>query len=121
MLVVEDHEDSLEAMRQLLAAFGASVVPVRTGREALSAVRQQAPDLILCDLRMPDMDGYQFIARIRKNPALARTPAIAVSGLAAPADLARSRAAGFADHLVKPLDFTTIGARLGQALERPTH
>ena len=104
ILVVEDHEDSLNVSRLILEAHGARVVCATDGHEALRALEIEQPDLILCDLRMPVMDGYAFIARLRRNPRLARLCVIAVTALGEYSDLLQTWAAGFDGHLAKPVD-----------------
>jgi CheY-like chemotaxis protein len=112
VLVVEDHEDSREMLRQIVESFGARVVLASDGREALRIVRWIRPDLVLCDLRMPNIDGFGFIDRIRHDPALSRMAVVAVTALASDADIRRTWEAGFDGHLVKPIDYEVIAAQL---------
>jgi CheY-like chemotaxis protein len=112
VLVIEDHEDSRELLRQIVASFGATVVVAADGREALRTVAWVKPSLILCDLRMPGLDGYGFIDTLRHHPGLSRTPVIAVTALGSEADFRRTWDAGFNGHLVKPIDYETIAAEL---------
>jgi CheY-like chemotaxis protein len=112
ILIVEDHEDSREMLRQTIESFGAKVAVAADGREALATAGWLRPDLVLCDLRMPVLDGYGFIERLRADPALSRTAVIAVSALGSDADLRRTFEAGFDGHLVKPVDYETITAQL---------
>jgi CheY-like chemotaxis protein len=109
ILLVEDHDDSRDAFGQILASLGHWVLLAATGRDALQIVATVRPDLILCDLRMPGMDGYGFMAALRAQEKLRELTVIAVTGAApGPATLPRLRAAGFADHLTKPLDYDAI-------------
>jgi two-component system cell cycle response regulator len=118
ILLVEDHDDSRDAMRQIIAALGHRVLTARNGREALGLLETTRPDLILCDLRMPGMDGFAVMAAIHKNPRLAAVTVLAVTGRddCDP----RIRAAGFAGHMLKPLDYEAITAALDQWLGRDT-
>jgi CheY-like chemotaxis protein len=114
VLVVEDHDDSREGLCALVRLFGAAVRGARDGREALHSVGQHKPDLIICDLVMPGMDGFELVRRLRANWDLCRIRTIAVSGLKGDDILMRSWLAGFDAHLVKPID----GEMLSSHLER---
>jgi CheY-like chemotaxis protein len=108
ILLVEDHDDSRDAFGQILASLGHRVLLAANGRDALQVVASVRPDLVLCDLRMPGMDGFEFMAALRAQGKLPLT-VIAVTGSAPePATLSRLQAAGFADHLTKPLDYDVI-------------
>jgi signal transduction histidine kinase/CheY-like chemotaxis protein len=104
ILVVEDHADSLDAARLLLESLGARVLPAASGSEGLVALAEETPHLILCDLSMPGMDGFQFLRHVRRNSRWSSLAAIAVSGLASDADVRRAREAGFDRHVSKPFD-----------------
>ncbi len=108
VLVVEDQGDSLDMMRQMLEALGIRVLAAEDGRQALTLLEEEAPDLILCDLLMPRVDGFTLVERLRSDPHRRATPAIAVSGLGYDSDYQRTWAAGFDGHLVKPIDIDTV-------------
>lgn len=112
VLIIEDHADSREMLGQIVASFGANVVVAEDGREALRTVGWVKPSLILCDLRMPGLDGFAFVETLRHHPALRRTPVIAVTALGSNADVMRTFEAGFNGHLTKPIDFDTIALAL---------
>jgi CheY-like chemotaxis protein len=112
ILVVEDHDDSREMLRQMVECFGATVMTARDGREALSLVSKARPDLVLLDLLMPGMDGFDFIEYLRERKDLARIPVIAVTALAAQADMMKTWEAGFNGHLVKPITLDIVEAQL---------
>ena len=114
VLVVDDHEDSREVLRELVKSFGAAVRVASEGQEALQAIVQQTPDLIICDLMMPGMDGFELIRRLRANWDLCRVRAVAVTGLTGDDVLLRCWKAGFDGHLMKPID----GPALAGLLER---
>ncbi|TMA56629.1 MAG: response regulator, partial [Deltaproteobacteria bacterium] len=107
MLLVEDAPDSREAMQEVLEQFGAQVVPATNGRDALEKLNGAAPDLVVCDLRMPVMDGYEFVRRLRADPLRADLPVVAVSGFGEESRNA-SRDAGFDAYLAKPVDASTL-------------
>jgi signal transduction histidine kinase/ActR/RegA family two-component response regulator len=114
LLVVDDSDDTRETVCALLQQLGVEVSLARDGREALEAIAKGDPDLVLCDLHMPGMDGYEFIRELHRRPA--RPPVVAVSGLATEADYRRTREAGFEAHVKKPFDEAAIVAAVGAAL-----
>jgi signal transduction histidine kinase/ActR/RegA family two-component response regulator len=114
LLIVEDSEDSREALRAILEQLGAEVLLAGDGREALKIVAKMAPDLVLCDLRMPVMDGFEFVRELHRAPA--SPPVVAISGLASEADRERTREGGFHAHIKKPFDEATVAAAIAVAL-----
>jgi signal transduction histidine kinase/ActR/RegA family two-component response regulator len=108
VLLVEDTADSLAATELLLKGLGAKVTSARDGREALEAMAFANPDLVLCDLAMPHMDGFEFIEKLYRTSGSMHPPVIALSGLTSDADHERTRAAGFAGHVNKPFDETSL-------------
>jgi CheY-like chemotaxis protein len=112
ILIVEDHEDSRELLRDIVESFGATAVLATDGYDAVKKISWIKADLVLCDLRMPRLDGYGFLDWIRHSPKLSRTAVIAVTALGADADFKHTWTAGFNGHLVKPIDYETIAAQL---------
>jgi len=110
ILVVEDSEDARDALSMLLQLLGATVATAHDGRNALDILQGTAPDLVLCDLRMPRMDGYEFIHELLRRPSTAHLPVVAMSGLASEADRRRTLEAGFRAHIAKPFDKATLVA-----------
>lgn len=102
ILIAEDHVDSREALAALLEAFGFRVVPAVNGREAVEQARQHGPDLILMDIMMPELDGFEATRRIRDFPGTRHIPIITLTAM----DGARSLAmdAGADDFLPKPVN-----------------
>ncbi|MGH7264426.1 MAG: response regulator [Candidatus Rokuibacteriota bacterium] len=112
VLVVDDHEDSRAALRQLLESLGLQVLEAVDGLSALARLREFVPPLVLCDLRMPGLDGFAFMARARSDPKLHRVRVVALTGLTGRQDLVRIMEAGFDAYLPKPIDFDTVVAML---------
>lgn len=108
ILVVDDSRETTEMLTALLTFEGAQVTPARSGREALQLVRDQHFDLIISDISMPEMDGYQLLQEIRTSETAQNIPALALTGYGRPADIERARAAGFSEHVIKPLDIDKL-------------
>jgi signal transduction histidine kinase/CheY-like chemotaxis protein len=114
VLVVDDNPDITETMTLLLQAWGYRTLSATDGAAGLALVKAQRPDVVLLDIGMPRMDGYELARQIRTLPGGKAVSLIAVSGWGQPGDLARSREAGIDEHLLKPVDPT----RLREALAR---
>lgn len=104
LLVIEDNPDNLELMSYLLKAFGHQVATAIDGAEGLAAARRDRPDLIVCDVHLPKMDGYEVARELKADRALRRIPLLAVTALAMVGDRDKVLAAGFDGYLAKPID-----------------
>jgi PAS domain S-box-containing protein len=102
VLIVEDNPDAGRTLGDVLELSGHRVRVVTDARSGVALAREVRPDVILCDIGMPEMDGYDFARAIRSDPVLRRTRLIAVTGYAQPEDDERARQAGFDAHLPKP-------------------
>ncbi len=115
-LIIEDNFDAAETLRIILE-FREHVVDVAySGPEALDKARTFKPDIVLCDIGLPGMDGYAVARALRADPALDHVPLVALTGYAEPEDIARAQAAGFDAHVVKPPDMTAL-LQLSEGLE----
>lgn len=104
VLVLDDEPDSLEIVRVILDRAGAEVRTASSVDHAFELLNQFAPDVILSDIGMPHHDGYEFIARLRSQPAGRGVPAVALTALARTEDRTRALRAGFQMHVAKPVD-----------------
>lgn len=104
VLIVDDDPRNRKLVEALLRGEGYSVRSADSGAAALVEIDRAAPDLILLDLMMPGMDGFEFIRRLRAAPASAAVPVVVVTALDDPASRARVAAAGVAGTITKPLD-----------------
>jgi CheY-like chemotaxis protein len=104
ILLVDDDRDSAESLGLLLRLLGAETTVTYSGPEALSIVERSKPTVIILDIGMPGMDGYEVARAIRAQPALSDVVLVALSGWGQDDDRAQSRAAGFDHHLVKPVE-----------------
>jgi two-component system cell cycle response regulator DivK len=112
ILVVEDQEDNRQIVRDLLTATDYEVMEAENGEEALAAVAKQRPDLILMDIQLPVMDGYEATRRIKADPALSAIPVIAVTSYALSGDEEKARAAGCDDFVPKPFSPRQLLAKI---------
>jgi CheY-like chemotaxis protein len=101
ILIVEDHQDTRQMYAEFLA-IGFQVITAANGEDALEAVREQPPDLLITDLSLPGIDGFELIARVRQDPVLRRMPIICLSGYSGELFEQRARAAGSDRVLLKP-------------------
>lgn len=127
-LLVEDDPDAREVTADALRALGAAVETAEDAEAALRWLAKEKFDLLVCDIGMPEMDGYELMGRIRASadPAVAALPAIALTAYAMYEDLARAEAAGFQRHVSKPFGLLTLSVAveavlgLTRQMERPT-
>ena len=112
IMVVDDNRDAAQSLASLLEACGHEVLIAVDAREALRVAGINPPDAFILDIGMPGMNGYELARHIRKQPATARALLIALTGYSQAHDRVLSKAAGFAHHLVKPVDFTELRAAL---------
>jgi len=110
ILVVDDMQDMLQVFTSLLEVGGATVFAATSAREGLDILAREDVDLLISDISMPEIDGYEFLRRVRTNPKLAALPAIAISGMQRDSDIANAHVAGFSAHLGKPMSVERLSA-----------
>jgi two-component system, cell cycle response regulator DivK len=104
ILVIEDHEENRRLLRDLLTSVGYELIEAVTGEEGLTSAETQVPDLILMDIQLPGIDGYEVTRRIKANPALRHIPIIAVTSYALSGDEVKALEAGCDAYVAKPFD-----------------
>ena len=102
ILVIEDHEDNRRIVRDLLTPSGYELIEAVTGEDGVAMAETGRPDLILMDIQLPVVDGYEATRRIKLDPALKATPIIAVSSFAMKGDEEKARACGCDHYVTKP-------------------
>ncbi|WP_242342512.1 hybrid sensor histidine kinase/response regulator [Anaeromyxobacter terrae] len=112
VLVIEDNADAAEMLRDLLSGAAHEVEIAPDGRAGVALARATRPDLVLCDIGLPLMDGYEVARALRGDPELATTLLVALSGYALPDDVEKAARAGFDRHLAKPVSLEELGAVL---------
>jgi two-component system cell cycle response regulator len=116
VLVIDDDPVNAELLGYLLRAFGHEAILELGGEAALRDVRLLTPDLVLCDIQMPDMDGFEFLRLLRKDERFSRTPIVGVTALAMVGDREKILAAGFDGYLTKPITPETFVAQIEKYL-----
>jgi CheY-like chemotaxis protein len=104
ILVVEDNRENLELMMFLLRAFGHEPISAMSGARAIEVAREERFDVVLLDIQMPEMDGFETARALRENATLDDVPLVAVTALAMPGDRELILDAGFSGYIAKPID-----------------
>ena len=116
ILVVEDHEDNRRMLRDLLTNAGYELIEAVTGTEGVAMAKLHRPDLVLMDIQLPEIDGYEAMRRIKSEPALKAIPIIAVTSFALSGDEAKAFAAGCSAYVTKPYSPRKLLARIREHL-----
>jgi diguanylate cyclase (GGDEF)-like protein/PAS domain S-box-containing protein len=112
ILIIEDNSTNMELMVYLLTAFGYTPLVAVDGISGVQSARQNKPDLIICDIHLPKLDGYGVVAALKKDPDTSQIPVLAVTALAMVGDRERLLAAGFNGYIGKPIEPDTFVAQL---------
>jgi two-component system cell cycle response regulator len=115
--VIEDNPTNLDLMTYLLNAFGHTSLTAADGEEGLQAAQRETPDLIICDLQLPRLNGYEVARWLKSHPDLRATPLVAVTALAMVGDREKVLAAGFDGYIAKPIDPQTFVGRVEHFLQ----
>jgi two-component system, cell cycle response regulator DivK len=116
ILIVEDTEDNRQIIRDLLTNFDYELIEATNGAEGVALAQSHHPDLILMDIQLPVMDGYEATRRIRAIPELAQVPIIAVTSYALSGDEAKARDAGCDGYVAKPFSPRQLLAKVREFL-----
>jgi two-component system cell cycle response regulator DivK len=116
VLVVDDHEDNRRILRDLLTSAGYDVIEATTGEEAVATAAARRPDLILMDIQLPGIDGYEATRRIKADDALRRIPLIVVTSYALSGDDVKALAAGADAYVAKPFSPRAMLAKVREYL-----
>ena len=117
VLLVEDNENNRYLAQFLLEREGFDVALAVNGKQALEAARLSKPDLVVMDIQMPEMDGYETAERFKGDPALAETPLVGVSSFAMVGDRSKALKVGFAGYIEKPINPDTFAKEVNQFLK----
>ncbi|HEX8773442.1 MAG TPA: ATP-binding protein [Pyrinomonadaceae bacterium] len=119
-LIIEDALDTLNMLQVVFELRGYEVTICQTPTEALRVAASMWFDIVISDIGMPDMDGYELLRRLRELPHLRDVPAVALTGYASKADSEAAESAGFSAHITKPIDPTELATRIDQLLKGRT-
>ena len=119
ILVVEDQEDNMQILRDLLGSVGYEMIEARDGAEGVKAAKAEHPDLILMDIQLPVLDGYEATRQIKADPDLTAIPIIVVTSYALSGDDAKAREAGCDGYVPKPYSPRQLLAKIKQYLPEP--
>jgi two-component system CheB/CheR fusion protein len=112
VLIVDDNEDAANSLAMILQLSGHETASVYTAADALERARAFRPDVVLLDIGLPGMDGYEVAQKMRELPGLKGIRLVAVTGYGRSDDRLRARDAGFDDHLTKPVEFAVLDRAL---------
>ena len=112
ILIIEDNPTNMELMVYLLTAFGYTPLAAYDGVSGVESARENTPDLIICDVHLPKLDGYGVVAALKRDPQLGQVPVLAVTALAMVGDRERLLAAGFDGYIAKPIEPDTFVTQL---------
>ena len=118
ILVIEDQEDNRKIVRDLLTASGYELVEATTGEEGVDRAESERPDLILMDIQLPGIDGYEVTRRIKANPGLRHIPIIVVTSYALSGDDKKAFAAGCDGYVTKPFSPRLLLAKIREYLPK---
>ena len=118
ILVIEDQEDNRQIVRDLVTASGYELIEATTGEDGLEAATREQPDLILMDIQLPGIDGYEVTRRIKADPKLSKIPIIAVTSYALSGDDKKAFAAGCDGYVTKPYSPRLLLAKIREYLPR---
>ncbi|WP_248353236.1 chemotaxis protein CheB [Anaeromyxobacter oryzae] len=120
ILIIEDNLDAAESLQLALELEGHEVTVAHDGPQGIERARELVPEVVLCDIGLPDVDGYAVARALRREPGLQNTQLVALTGYALPEDQRRALEAGFDAHLTKPVTVEGVEEAMGRARPRPS-
>jgi two-component system cell cycle response regulator DivK len=118
ILYIEDNIDNRTLVRRVLQIEGYRVMEAESGFKAFEILRSEVPDLVLMDINLPDMDGYEITTRLKQMPSLARVPVIAMTANVMKGDREKTLAAGCDGYISKPIDIDTLPGQIARFLRK---
>lgn len=118
VLLVEDNQDNQDLMRFLLERAGYDVMSVANGLLGIETARREKPDVVVMDLSMPELDGWNAARQMRSDPLLKDTPLVAVTAHTLPGDRRKALDAGFNSYISKPINIHMFDVTVAKALEQ---
>lgn len=119
ILIVEDNEENRDSLARRLQRRGFVIVTAPDGKAGLAAAQAETPDLVLMDMNMPEMDGWEATRQLRAAPATQKVPVIALTAHAMSGDRDRAFAAGCTDYHTKPIEFPKLLTQIETLLQNP--
>jgi two-component system, cell cycle response regulator DivK len=120
ILIVEDNEENRDSLSRRLQRRGFEVILAEDGRNGLETARAELPDLILMDMNMPELDGWEATRQLKADAAIQHCPVIALTAHAMAGDRERALGIGCSDYHTKPVDFTRLLAQIETLLQQQT-
>jgi CheY-like chemotaxis protein len=117
VMIVEDDLSQVELLKKILSQFRLEVHAATNGLEAVDRIRELKPNLILLDIMMPALDGFEVVKRLKTMPELAATPIIIISAVREMNSLLEARKHGIKDYVMKPFDRRALEAKIGDSLK----
>lgn len=118
VLIVDDEPDIVQTLQDRLEMNGYCITTACNGKEGFERAIQEKPDIILLDVIMPVMDGFEMLEALRKHPELKDCPVIMVTARSQTHDIARAKGGGVEDYIVKPFDLSELLEKIGNIVER---
>jgi two-component system cell cycle response regulator DivK len=118
ILYIEDNSDNRMLVRRVLEAEGYRVVEAEDGFEGIKLLRSTTPDLVLMDINLPELDGYEVTRRLKQVPSMARVPVIAMTANVMRGDREKTLAAGCDGYIAKPIDIDTLPDQIAKFLRK---
>ena len=118
ILYIEDNIDNRTLVRRVLQIEGYRVMEAESGFKAFEILRSEIPDLVLMDINLPDMDGYEITTRLKQMPSLAGVPVIAMTANVMKGDREKTLAAGCDGYISKPIDIDTLPSQIARFLRK---